>query len=294
MRGALWMAAAAFLFALVYVTIRRLAETLSIFELVFLRALLGLIFMAPWLMRAGVVALRTTRGGLYGLRVLFAYSGMVCWFYGLANMPLADATSLMFTMPLFAVLLAALALGERVGIHRWGATVVGFAGALVIVRPGIIEVGLATVAVLYTAVAYGAGNIVTKALTRTDSSNAVVFYHFVLMTLVSAVPAALVWRTPTLAELPWILGFGVLSALAQQCVTRSYAAAPASVVTPFNYLKLPFVAAVAFLWIGETPDPWTWLGAAVIFASTWFTAHREARQSRAEARLKPASHPDPA
>ena len=275
-RGALWMAAASFFFALVYVVIRRLTETIPIQELVLFRALLGMAFMAPWLMRAGPGALRTARPGMYVWRTLVSYSGMLCWFYALANMPLADATSLMFTLPLFTVLLAATFLGERVGFDRWTATVIGFAGALIIIRPGFVEVGVAAGAALYTALSYAGSNAMTKSLVRTESSNAVVFYTFALLGVVSVGPAIAAWSTPAWEDVSWIVLFGVLSAAATQCITRSFAAAPASVVVPFQFLKLPFVAVIALFWFAEEPDPWTWLGALVIFASTYAIVRREA------------------
>ncbi len=276
-RGVLWMSAASFLYAFVYVVIRRLTETVPIMELVLFRAVLGVVVMTPWLIRAGFGALRTQRTGMYAGRTLVSYSGMLCWFYALANMPLADATSLMFTLPLFTVLLAATFLGERVGLDRWIATAIGFAGALIIIRPGFVEVGIAAGAALYTALSYSGGNVMTKSLVRTEESNAIVFYNFALLGVVSVGPAFAVWTTPAWGDVSWILVFGVLSVLAQQCITRSFAAAPASVVIPFQFLKLPFVAAIALLWFAERPDPWTWLGALVIFASTYGIARRAAR-----------------
>lgn len=278
-RGAFWMSSAALLFALVYVTVRRLSEGLPIAELVLLRALMGIAFMLPWLMRSGMAGLRTGRPGMYVWRTVTAYSGMLCWFYALAEMTLAGATSLMFTMPLFTILLAGMVLQERVGPHRWLATVAGFAGALVIIRPGIIEVGIASLAALYTAMSYAATNIMTKSLTRTESTNAVVFYNFALMAVIAVIPAAIYWKTPVWEDGLWILAFGILSALAQQCVTRAYAAAPASAVSPFNFLKLPFVAVIGFVMFAELPDGWTWAGAALIIASTWYIARIDARRA---------------
>ncbi len=279
-RGALWMSAASFFFAVIYVVIRRLTLTVPIQELVLFRAVLGIAFMAPWLMRAGRGALATRRKWIYVWRTVLSYSGMLCWFYALANMPLADATSLMFTLPLFTVLLAATFLGERVGLDRWMATAVGFGGALIIIRPGFVEIGLAAGAALYTALSYAGGGVMTKALVRTESPNAVVFYSFALLTVISLGPAIAWWRTPVWQDVSWIVAFGILSAVATQCVTRSFAAAPASVVVPFQFLKLPFVALIALLWFAELPDPWTWLGALVIFAGTYAIVRREAVSTR--------------
>ena len=140
-----------------------------------------------------------------------------------------------------------------------------------------VEVGIAAGAALYTALSYSGGNVMTKSLVRTEEPNAIVFYNFALLGVVSVGPALAVWTTPAWGDVSWILVFGVLSVLAQQCITRSFAAAPASVVIPFQFLKLPFVAAIALLWFAERPDPWTWLGALVIFASTYGIARRAAR-----------------
>jgi drug/metabolite transporter (DMT)-like permease len=210
-------------------------------------------------------------------RTVVSYSGMLCWFYALANMPLADATSLMFTLPLFTVLLARMFLGEHVGLDRWAATAIGFCGALIIIRPGFATVGLAAGAALYTALSYAGANAMTKSLVRTEDSNVVVFYNFALLGVIAVGPAIHAWQTPAWSDVSWILVFGVLSLVAQQCITRSFAAAPASVVTPFQFLKLPFVALIALMWFAEEPDPWTWLGALVIFASAYVIVRREAR-----------------
>ncbi len=279
-RGMLWMSAASFFFAMVYVVIRRLSQSVPIEELVFLRAVMGIAVMTPWLAREGLAALKTVQPGMHIGRTAFSYSGMICWFYALANMPLADATSLMFLLPIFTVLLAATFLRERVGALRWAATLGGFAGALIIIRPGLVAVSLAAAAALYTAFSYAAANAMIKSILKTEGSNAVVFYTFAGLAVASAGPAIASWQTPAWSDVSWILVFGLLSVAAAQCITRSLAAAPASVVVPFQFLKLPFVAAVALLWFAEAPDPWTWTGALVIFASTYAIVRREATEQR--------------
>jgi drug/metabolite transporter (DMT)-like permease len=279
-RGALWMSASTLLFACIYFVIRRLTDTIPILEIAFLRGAMGTILSLPWLMRAGVAGLKTDKSGLYALRIGFIYVGQLCWFYGLANLTLSDATALMFTLPLFSVVLAWLVLGEHVGPHHWVATAIGFVGVLIIIRPGMIEFNLAAAATLLTAFTYAVGQIVTKMLVRTEHTSAVVFYNFATMALVAVGPAIYVWRTPTLADWPWIIAFGLLSAPAQQCLTRSFAAAPANIVAPFNFLKLPFVAIIALVALAEFPDPWTWAGALVIFASTYHIGRRAARGRR--------------
>jgi drug/metabolite transporter (DMT)-like permease len=270
-------------YALTYVTIRELSASFGVFELVFFRATVGMLAMLPWLMRAGVRALRTTRTKVYAIRVVATYSGMLCWFYGLANLPLADATALMFTSPFFTVIMLRVTLGELVGARRWLAICLGFAGAMIIIRPGFATVGLATLAVLYTAVSYGASNASTRALAITENPNAVVFYMFALVVPVSLGPAVATWVMPAWADVPMILAFGILSLVSMMCMTRGLGAAPASVVMPVFYLQLPLVAILAYLWYAEKPDPWIWVGAAVICASAYYIGRAETRRARESA-----------
>lgn len=281
-RGLLWMTLSAVFYALTYVTIRELSLSFNVFELVFFRATVGMLAMMPWLMRAGIGTLRTTRAKVYGIRVVATYTGMLGWFYGLANLPLADATALMFTSPFFTVIMLWLALDERVGARRWFAICLGFAGALIIIRPGFAAVGLATFAVMYTAISYGASNAATRALALTENPNAVVFYMFALVVPISLGPAVATWDMPAWTDVPLILAFGILSLVSMQCMTRGLAAAPASVVMPVFYLQLPLVAILAFLWYGEQPDAWIWVGAAIICSGAYYIGRAETRHARAE------------
>ncbi len=287
-RGAIWMTLGSAFYACTYAAVRHLSDSFNTFEIVFFRSLLGVVFMLPWLMRAGFGALRTKRIGLYGVRVGLNYVGMVCLMYGIAELSLQDVTALMFTVPLFTVIFVASILGEKVGTLRWCALVIGFAGALVIIRPGIIELSFAAIAVVFTSASYSLVNTATKSLTVTEGPNTIVFYVFVMMTLIGIGPALYVWNSPGWWDLPWIIGLGVFSSLATQCITRSFAAADASVVMPFNFLKLPFAVVIGFIMFAEQPDLWTFTGAAIIFASSYTIARREAK---ARAGAGPAAQP---
>ena len=278
-RGVLWMLASSFFYALTYITVRELSHGFSVFEVSFFRAVVATIVMLPWLVRAGPGALRTTRIRLYGFRAVFTYSGMVCWFYGLANLPLADATALIFTAPFFAVLILSVAIGETVGPRRWIAIAVGFLGAMIIVRPGFAEISLATAAVMYTSIAYGGSNASTRALAITENPNAVVFYMFALVVPISALPAAFYWTWPHWSDAPMIVAFGVLSLVSMTCLTRSLAHAPAAIVMPIFYLQLPFVAILAYVRYGEAPGPFIWFGGVIICAAGYYIARSETRRA---------------
>ncbi len=271
------MTGASLFFAVSYVPVRELSPRYSVFELVFYRALLTVVLMLPWLMRAGLGTLRTRRPWLYGGRAVVTFVGMVCLFYGIVNMPLADATALVFTAPLFTIVLTALALGDPVGRRRWGSVLVGFVGALIIIRPGFVELSWPVIALVVTAVTYGTSNAATRALTRTEDTNASVFYMYALLVPLALAPSLFAWTTPEWSDAPWLLLLGVATMLSQQCITRSLVVATAAVVTPAYYLQLPFIALIAFAAYGEIPAIWVWIGAAVICSSTYYIIRSEPR-----------------
>jgi drug/metabolite transporter (DMT)-like permease len=197
-RGVLWMVLSSMFYALIYVVVRGLAGKFDVNQIVFFRAVLGSTFMLPWLFSVGLSALRTPKIWLYMWRMFFSYIGAVAWMYGIAGMPLADANALMFTMPLFTLVLAAIMLSERPGVHRWSATAVGFAGALIILRPGVIEISFAAVSTLFAAAAFSAALIGSKKLTATENPNAMVFYLYTLMIPCAAAGAYFHWTPPVL------------------------------------------------------------------------------------------------
>jgi drug/metabolite transporter (DMT)-like permease len=282
-RGILWMALASFTYACTYAVVRELSGSFTAFQIVFFRSALGILFMAPWLVRAGRGALYFNHAWLYWARTACNYVGMVLLMWGIGRLALQNVTALQFTIPLFTVLFVALILGETVGVHRWAALLIGFSGALVIVRPGFVEVSAASLAVLGCSALYGLSNVTTKRLTQLDDPNAVVFHVFSLMMLVGLVPALWHWTTPTLAQLPWIVAMGALSTLATLGTTRGLAAADASVVMPINFLRQPFAVTLGFIFWTELPDIWTGIGSAIIFGAGLYIARHESRARRARA-----------
>ncbi len=280
-RGALWMAAASLTVAFSAACVRELSDTYSVFQLVFMRSVIGTALLAPWMIRmARHGTLMTTRLPLYTLRTALSYSGMVCVFYGLANMPIGEVYALLFLVPLITVVLAVLILGEQAGAHTWIACGVGFVGGLVIIRPGIIPISIAAGAVLYTAVTYASTNICIKSLARTDSPVRITIYGHVVALPFALVPALVVWQTPAWADMPWILALGALQLLSGLFHARSVSAADARVVQPFNFLRLPFSVVIAWFLFAELPSHWTWLGAGLIFASSYYVLYRESKARR--------------
>ena len=147
-------------------------------------------------------------------------------------------------------------------------------------RPGlsrrdrsVLNIGM--LIALGAAFIFGGVDVSTRFITGKEGVNQILFYGFLLQIPIAAVPTAFVWVTPTLADIPWILAFALAALSAQFCMTRSFSAAEASLVSPVLYLRLPMVAAIGFVFFDEFPSVWTWIGAALLFASTYYSTYRD-------------------
>jgi drug/metabolite transporter (DMT)-like permease len=176
---------------------------------------------------------------------------------------------------------AAVILHEPVRLRRWTATIIGFAGVLVVLRPGFQEFSIWAVVMLCGAACWGCQHIVLKMLSRTEATNVIVFYHAVLLTPAALILAMFVWRTPGLVDVLWLLALGICGTLGLLALARSFAAAEASVVLPFDFSKMPIAAAIGYIAFDEHPDLWTWAGAALIVSAATYIARREAQIARA-------------
>lgn len=277
-RGALLMAGAAVSFACMAVIIRICSQQVHAFEIAFFRNLFGLAFMLPWLLRGpGIGQLATGRFGLYLLRAVLGIAAMLSFFWALTAMPVAGAVAISFTAPLFITVGAALVLGEVVRVRRWSATLVGFAGMLLMLRPGASTLHPAALAALFSAVAMAGSALAIKALSGTESSRAIVTWMVVLMTPLSLPAALLVWEWPEPATWVLLVATGGLGTVGHLLLTSALKTGDASYVMPFDFVRLPAAALLAWWLFAETVDIWTWIGAAIIFAATVYITRREAR-----------------
>lgn len=277
-RGAILMVSAALSFAVMAVTIRICSEEIHAFEIAFFRNLFGLVFMLPWLLRGdGLGRLATRRPGLYVTRAVLGIAAMLSFFWALTAMPVAGAVAISFSAPLFITMGASLVLGEIVRMRRWTATLIGFCGMLLILRPGTGTLQPAALAALFSAVAMAGSALTIKLLSRTEPSQAIVTWMVVLMTPLALPPALWVWQWPSMTVWLLLVLIGGLGTLGHLSLTAAMKTADASYVMPFDFVRLPAVALLAWLLFGETVDYWTWIGAGVIFAATIYIVHREAR-----------------
>ena len=260
---------------LLAVTIRDLQDRYGVLQMIFMRSVISLLLILPWVLKQRREDLHTRRLGLHCFRNTIHYVGNVGWFIGVTLVPLADLSALQFTVPLFTICFAALFLPERVGSHRWISTAIGFAGALVVIRPGFIEISLGTIAVVSSAACYAASQVSTKSLSQTDNPNAILFYMSIIFMPISMGPALVDWVTPSWEDAFSIFLLGFFGYLAHACIIRSFAAADASFVMPFDFVRLPIAAAIGFFLYYEKPDLWVWIGAIIIFGATYFNTWRE-------------------
>ena len=168
-------------------------------------------------------------------------------------------------------------LSEHVGVQRALVIAAGFAGTIIIIRPGAVEFGTGPFIVLAAAFLYSCAYIVTKKLAGTDSGNQVVFYMSLFILIFSAIPATFVWRTPELVDAAPLIAMGLTGYTTHYCLTRSMAVADASFVVPFDFFRLPLSVGFGYILFAEPLDPFTWLGAAVIFAGAYYNTLRESK-----------------
>jgi drug/metabolite transporter (DMT)-like permease len=275
LRGALWMGGAVLSFTAMAVAVRELLRHMGSFEIVFLRSVVMLAIVLAMLPRAGLATLRTRRLRIHFWRNAIHFLGQVLWVYSIGALTLATVFAIEFTMPVWTALLAWLFLKERLSVPRLVMLALGLAGVLIILRPGGGGFHPAMLAMILGSLCYASSFIFTKRLTSTDSALAVLFWMALIQLpfgLATSLPA---WVSPRLADLPWILGIGVGSYTAHYCMTRAVKVADASVVVGIDFIRLPLIALIGALAYGEALDPMVFVGAAIIFAGTYYSLARE-------------------
>ena len=255
--------------------VRQAAHGVHSFEIAFFRNFFGALLLAPVFVRQGTKLLRTRRMGLHVLRGAIQSGQTLTFYVGVTLSPLAKVTALNFTAPLFATVLAWLVLGEAIRARRLAALVFGFAGTMVIIRPGFADLDLGALLVLASAGLWAVNMMVSKVLSRTDSSLTITLYTSLIalpFTLIAAVP---VWRMPTPEQFLWLVAVAAFATTRQATFVQAFREADVTAVLPFDFTKLIWASAIGYLMFFETPDAWTWIGGIMIFAAVTYIAYRE-------------------
>lgn len=277
MLAALWMLGALASFMAMAISGRELSQELSTFEILFFRSLVGLIIVAAILTKTGWGQARTARPLLQVVRNLAHYVGQFGWFYGIALLPLAQVFAIEFTIPIWAALLAPFMLGEKVTKVRILTIAIGFTGILILLRPGMAPLSLAIGAVFMAAIGYALAYVMTKMLTRTDTPLAILFYMTVVQIPLGLIPSLFDWVTPSPAMWPWLIVVGVTALSAHYCISRAFVLADALMVIPIDFLRLPLIALVGYLFYNEAVDAFVLLGAFIIVGGNLYGVTKEAR-----------------
>ena len=264
-----------------------LADGYPVLQVVWARFFFHFLFIMPVVLwRYGLAMLRQPRLWLQLLRGGFLVGATFCFFTALKYLPLADTLAISFVSPMLVTLLSPFVLGERVGWRRIAAVLVGFAGALVIVRPGFAEVGIGALGALGSAACYACYVLATRKLAGTAPPLVTLAYTSVVgcavLSAIMLTGGSTVWHGPDAEGLLLMAGVGLVAVVGHFLVIRAYDLAEASLLAPFNYSEMVSAAALGLLIFNEFPDAWTWLGIAIIVASGVYIALRErARHVRA-------------
>jgi drug/metabolite transporter (DMT)-like permease len=290
-QGAVWLVSGGFIFTSTGVMIRLLSEQIESVQTAFFRAAISVILLLPMIAAGRVKPWHSKRIAGHFWRTAMGTASMVLGFYAVSMLPLADATAIAFSQPLFSVVVAALILGEKVRWRRWSATIIGFAGVLVMVRPGEGSLQLGALVALANAAAVALSILLVRRLSDSETPLMILTQFAIFSTILLTVPAIVVWRWPDLWG--WVLAFGIaLSAtVGQYFWVQAFKSGEMSAVAPFEYMRLPFAVFVGWLIWGEMPVIWTYVGAAIVIGSALYIAHREHQLARERRRAALSPRP---
>lgn len=279
------MALGMFLFSAVDTGAKFLTDTLDPLQIVWSRQL-GLLAGAIFLIATqGRAILVTIHPKLQILRGAVAVLSASLFIYAVSYVPLADAVAVSFVAPFLVTLMGALILREPVGFRRWAAVTLGFAGTLIVLRPGMGAVHPAVLLVVVAAFLFALRQIISRVLANTDRTGTTVVYTAIVGSTILTIPLFFVWKTPTADEILILVGIAVLAGVAEVLVIKALEVAHAVVVAPMQYTLMIWGTFYGWLIFHQLPDLWTWIGASIIIATGLYTLHREnlaARQRRRE------------
>ena len=283
LRAALWMVGAIASFSAMAVAGREAAFDLDTFEIMLYRSIVGVIIVCAILTLTGRWGQVTRRHpGLQIMRNLAHFSGQNLWFYAVTVIPLAQVFALEFTSPLWVLVLSPLVLGERMTPMRTLAAVMGFIGILIVARPNPESLNPGVITAALSAICFAFTIMLTKKLTRTESIACILFYLTTTQVVFGLIAAGYDGdiALPSATSLPFVVVIGCAGLLAHFCLTNALSIAPATVVIPIDFTRLPVIAVVGMLLYNEPLDLFVFAGALVIFAGNYLNIWHETRRPK--------------
>ena len=275
LQGILWLSAGTFFLAMVDVFIKKLGIKFHPIEITFFRYAIGLAVLAPVFIHLGWKELRTQKFGLHCTRMAFAFTSNFLLIISVIYLSLADATAYMFSKPLFTTLVAVVLLGEVVSSRRGIATVIGFIGVIVILRPGTGNMDPVAIFAILGAFTFAVTNVLNRMLSKTEPTNRIMFYYHLFGVVLFLGPSIWVWHMPMGIEWFFLGSLGILSTAALFCFLKAFAVGEASAVGPAENMRLVYAAIFGYLLFSEIPSIWTIIGALIIVGSTYYISRPE-------------------
>jgi drug/metabolite transporter (DMT)-like permease len=279
--GIFWMFVTGLNFVAVTAIVKHIGSDVPAAQAAFLRYLLGLVFLIPMIRPILAARLSRQQIWLFTVRGAVHTGAVILWFYAMARIPIAEVTAMNYLSPVYVTLGAALFLGERLPVRRLIAVLVALIGAMIILRPGIKTVEPGHLAMLLTAVFFAMGYLIAKRLSGELSPAVVVGMLSVTVTIGLAPFAAVVWITPTLAQLGWLFLVACFATAGHYTMTMAFAAAPLTVTQPVTFLQLVWAVLLGWVIFDEAVDIWVIVGGLIIMGAVSFITWREAVARRA-------------
>jgi drug/metabolite transporter (DMT)-like permease len=268
-------------FSLMSVGVRLVAPELSAPVIIMLRNALTLVLLLPLILYQGSALIRTTRLKDHLWRSMLGTIGMMSWTYSLTIIPLGHATALSFTAPLISTLFAVMFLGEKAGITRWLALLVGFGGTLIILNPNPHDFAWIDLLVIFATTAWAITGLFIKSLSSTEPPLRMVFYMNFFM-LLAVTPFGIAhWQMPSAHAWLVLLFIAGASIIMHFSMAKAFSLARVVTLVPFDFTRLIYTSILAYFIFNETSDLRIWIGAAIIIASAAFMAHRDAKAASA-------------
>ncbi len=280
--AALWMLGAIGSFSAMAVAGRELGPILDTFEIMMYRSFFGVIIVVALAFGSGTWReIKTDALGLHFIRNIAHFAGQYLWFSAVTVIPMAQLFALEFTSPLWVIVLAPFILGERMTRVRVTAAVMGFIGILIVARPDMDGINSGMIAAASCAVFFALVAMFTKRLTRSQSITCILFYLTVMQLVFGIICAGYDGdiALPGWSNMPLLVLIGICGLVAHFCITKALTIAPATVVVPIDFARLPIIAIVAMLFYGEALDIWVFVGAVIIFAGNYFNIWHETRKT---------------
>lgn len=274
-KAAAWMMASIALLLLMAVSGRAITREIDVFQVMEMRSVIAFFMLLPLVYREG--GLRAMRTGILPVHIgrnVAHYIGQFAWLMGLTLIPIAQVIAIEFTAPIWAALMAAMFLGERLTWRKGVAILFGLVGVVLIVRPGAAPLNPGHLIVLGAAFVFAISFITTKVLTLSDSPTKIIFWMLIIQSVIGFIPALNVWVWPSAAIWPWIFVIAFTGTFAHYCMAKALTHAEATVAMPMDYLRVPLSALLGYLLYTEAIDGLTAIGAGLILAGNLFNLRR--------------------